>query len=73
MTTIQIAPVSYDYAGAAAATGYSYDVIARAVKAGDLVARYVTVAGRTLAKAVIEADELRRWVAAGKTERAKDA
>ena len=66
----QIAPVSYDYAGASAATGYSEDVIRRAVKAGDLAVRYVVVNGRQLSKPVIEADELRRWVAAGKTERA---
>jgi hypothetical protein len=70
MTGIQISPVSYDYAGASAATGYSVDVIQRAVKAGDIAARYVVVNGQTLSKPVIEADELRRWVAAGKPERA---
>jgi hypothetical protein len=67
--SIQIAPVSYDYAGASAATGYSVDVIGKAVKAGDLAVRYVVVDGRQLSKPVIEVDELRRWVAAGKTER----
>ena len=69
MSVIQIAPVSYDYAGAAAATGLSEDVLRRAVKAGDLTPRYVSVAGQQLTKPVIEADELRRWVAAGKSER----
>jgi hypothetical protein len=65
----QIAPVSYDYAGASAATGFSPDIIQRAVKAGDIEAHYPVVSGRQLAKPVILADELRRWVAAGKTER----
>lgn len=63
-------PVSFDYAGASAATGYSADVIQRAVKAGDLAVRYPIVNGRQLSKPVIEVDELRRWVAAGKTEKA---
>lgn len=69
MSGVQIAPVSYDYAGAAAATGLSEDVLRRAVKAGDLTPRYVSVNGKQLSKPVIEADELRRFVAAGKTER----
>ena len=71
MTTIQIAPVSYDYAGAAAASGVSVDVLQKAVKAGDLAVRYPLISGRVIAKPLIEADELRRWVAAGKTERAE--
>ena len=45
------APAAYDCGGASAATGYSVDVTRNAVKAEDLVARYVTVAGRTLAQA----------------------
>lgn len=69
MSTVQIAPVSYDYAGASAATGYSTDVIQKAVRAGDLAVRYVVVEGRVVTKPVIERDELARWVAAGKTER----
>lgn len=68
MTTL-IRPVSYDYAGAAAATGFSEDVIRRAVNGGDLTVRYVTVAGRQVTKPVIEFDELQRWIAAGQTER----
>lgn len=68
---IQVTPVSYDFEGAAAATGLSVDVLQRARKAGDLAVRYPTVAGRTLAKPVIERDELARFVAAGKPERSE--
>ena len=64
-----IAPVSYSFAGAAAATGYSSDLIRRAVSAGDLVAHYPDVDGRQITKPVILADDLRAWVARGKTER----
>lgn len=71
MNVTLIAPVSYDYAGASAATGLSHDVIRQAVNAGELAVRYPVVNGRTLTKPVIEADELRRWVSAGKTERPK--
>ncbi len=69
MSEYVIEPVSYDYAGASAATGYSVDVIRRAVRAGDLVPRYAVVAGRQLTKPVIPRDELRAWIAAGATER----
>ena len=70
MSAVQITPVSYDYAGASAATGYSVDVIRRAVDAGDLEVRYVTVNGRVLTKPVIQREVLERWVAAGQMERA---
>lgn len=66
---VVIRPVSFDYTGAAAATGFSEDVIRRAVNAGDLTVRYPSIAGRALSKPVIEADELQRWIAAGATER----
>lgn len=69
MSDLRIQPVSFDLAGASTATGFSEDVIRRAMNAGDLTVRYVTVAGRTVAKPVIEFDELQRWVAAGATER----
>jgi len=62
--------VSYSFEDAGRATGYSKDIIARAVKAGDLTPRYPLVNGRQLTKPVIEHDELTRWVAAGRTERA---
>lgn len=68
MSTV-IQPVSYDYAGASLATGFSEDVIRRAVNAGDLTVRYVTVNKRQVAKPVIEFDELQRWISAGATER----
>lgn len=66
-----IRPVSFDYTGAAAATGFSEDVIRRAVNAGDLTVRYPKVAGRTLSKPVIAFDELHRWVESGATERSR--
>lgn len=69
MSTLPAAPVSYDTAGAAAAAGVSVDIIKRALRAGDLEARYPTVGGRTIAKPLIPVDELRRWVEAGVTER----
>lgn len=64
-----IAPVSYDIATAAPASGYSEDQIRRAVRAGDLPIHYPNVNGRQLAKGVILADDLRAWVERGKTER----
>lgn len=69
VTTAPLAPVAYDTAGAAAAAGVSVDVIKRALRAGDIEARYPKVDGRTIAKPLIPADELRRWVEAGSTER----
>lgn len=62
--------VSYSFTGAAKATGYSEDVIRRAVNAGNLTPRYPEVAGRQLTKPVLEHAELMRWVGEGKTERA---
>ncbi|CCH77754.1 hypothetical protein BN12_220032 [Nostocoides japonicum T1-X7] len=67
--TVLMQPISLDYNGASAATGYSADVIRRAVRAGDLIPRYVSVDGKTSTKPVIEYDELLRWVRAGATER----
>lgn len=71
MTIVQIEPVSFDYEGAAAATGLSSDVIQKAVRSGDLQVRYPKVDGRTIAKPVVMADELRRWISAGAIERKK--
>lgn len=71
MTALSILPVSYDYDGAAVATGYSRATIQQAVRAGDLTVRYPTIGGRTLTKPVIEYDELQRWVQAGAMERAR--
>lgn len=67
MTVIK--PVSYDWAGAAAATGLSVDLIRRAYRAGDLTVRYPRIAGAQVRKPVIEYAELERWISAGDTER----
>lgn len=56
--------VSYSLREAAEATGVSVDTIKRAIRAGNLVPRYVT------SKGVIFADELRAWVENSPTERA---
>ena len=61
--------VSYSLEGAAAAAGVSKDVIQRAVRADDIAAHYPQVDGRAIAKPLIPADELRRWVESGPTER----
>lgn len=61
--------ISYNYQQAANATGYSEDIIRRAVRRGDLVMRYPKVDGRHLSKGVIPRDELVAWVQAGATER----
>lgn len=70
MTAPTITPVSYSTEGAALATGYSVDVIRRAIRAGDLAVHYPHVDGRTLTKGSILRDELKRWVRDGDTERA---
>lgn len=44
MATLQIQAVSYSYETAAAATGFSIDVIKRAVKAGDLAVKFANPA-----------------------------
>lgn len=69
MTGPVVKPVSFDIPGAALATGYSDDVIRRAIKAGDITARYPRVNGKQLSKPVIQHDELARWIAAGDTAR----
>lgn len=70
MTAPTIKPVSYSYDTAAAATGYSVDVIRRAVRAGDLEMVYPRVDGRTLSKGTIPAQSLDRWVETGRLDRA---
>lgn len=64
-----IEPISFDWRGASAATGLSADMIMRAVRAGDLVAHYPVIDGRTVAKPLILANDLRAWIASGPTER----
>lgn len=68
MAAVEIAALSFDYDGAAAATGLSTDVLRRAVRAGDLTVVYPLVDGRPIAKPVITADEIRRWLDASATE-----
>lgn len=69
MTAPQIAPISFDAFGAAAASGLSVDVIRRAARSGDLPTHFPEVDGRQVAKPLILADDLRAWVERGKTER----
>lgn len=64
-----IEAVSFDIPGAGRATGVSSDVIRRAVNAGDLTVHYPEIDGQQVAKPLILADDLRAWVASGKTER----
>jgi len=61
--TSTIVPVSYDVAGAAAATGMSVDVIRRAIRTGALPAHYPT------SKPLILATDLHAWVESAPTER----
>lgn len=66
-----IAAVSYSIDTAAAATGASRDVVQRAMRSGDLVVHYPDIDGKQVGKPLILAEDLRAWVAAGKTERVK--
>ena len=56
-------PISYNIADAADATGYSTDVIRRAIKAGELVAHFPT------SKGVITAEDLHAWINQAPTAR----
>lgn len=58
--------ISYSVPEAAEATGYSKDVVQRAMRAGDLVPRYVN------SKPVILADDLHAWIANAPTESPKE-
>lgn len=62
--------VSYNLDGAAAATGISVDVIRRATRSGDLPVHYPRVDGKPIARPLIRAADLDRWVNDGPTERA---
>lgn len=66
MTAITLTAVSYDLAGAVAATGISEDSIRAAIQSGDLVANYV---GAKASKPVIRAVELDAWIASLPTTR----
>lgn len=56
--------LAYSIKEAAEACGVSVDTIRRAITANDLIARYPT------SRPVVDADELRAWLASKPTERA---
>ena len=64
MTTLALAAVSYNRAGAVAASGIGETTIKTAIANGDLIAHYVGV------KTVILASDLAEWIASLPTERA---
>lgn len=55
-------PLAYSKADAAAACGVSIDIISRAIRAGDLATVSPTVKGEPIAKPLILAAELERWI-----------
>lgn len=63
MTSLALAAVSYNMAGAIAATGIGETTIKAAIKRNELVAHYVGT------KLVIRAVDLDDWVASLPTER----
>jgi ABC-type proline/glycine betaine transport system permease subunit len=63
VTSLALAAVSYNMAGAIAATGIGETTIAAAIKNSDLIAHYVGV------KVVIRAVDLDEWVQSLPTER----
>ena len=54
--------IAYTVKEAAEATGLSPDTVKRAINAGDLKALTPRVSGRQIARQVIHADELNRWL-----------
>jgi len=64
VTALALAAVSYNMAGAVAASGVGETSIKRAIADGDLIAHYVGV------KTVIRAADLDEWIASLPTERA---
>ncbi|MBU4213916.1 MAG: hypothetical protein KJ792_04590 [Actinobacteria bacterium] len=66
MTSITLTAISYDLAGAVAATGISEDSIRAAIQSGDLVANYV---GAKATKPILRAIELDAWIASLPTDR----
>ena len=65
MTTAAPTKLAYTRREAAAACGVSFDVIDKAIKAGDLRAVRPTIGGRKLATILIRHTELERWLAEG--------
>lgn len=64
MSTLALAAVSYNLAGAVAASGVGETNIKKAIANNDLIAHYVGV------KAIILASDLAEWIASLPTERA---
>lgn len=64
MTALALAAVSYNMAGAVAASGVGETTLKRAIADGDLIAHYVGV------KTVIRAADLDEWIQSLPTERA---
>lgn len=64
MNGLALAAVSYNMAGAVAATGVGETTLTAAIRDGDLIAHYV---GR---KIVIRAADLDEWIGSLPTERA---
>lgn len=64
MSTLALAAVSYNMAGAITATGVGETTIKSALKSGDLIGHYVGV------KLVILATDLADWIESLPTERA---
>lgn len=54
--------IAYSVKEAAEAIGLSEDTIKRAIRAGDLEAHTPRVEGRQIARQVIRAEELDRWI-----------
>lgn len=56
-----IPPITVNYAAAASITGYSIDMIKKAINAGDLPVVAGSVNGRPIDKPVIPYEALRAW------------
>lgn len=54
--------LAYSAREAAEATGIGIDTIKRAVRSGDLPAKFPRIDGREVAKYVILADDLEAWI-----------
>lgn len=64
----RLAGISYDYETAGTVTGFSKDIIEKAVKAGELDRHYVTIDGKPVRRPVVMHDDLHAWVKRGAPE-----
>jgi hypothetical protein len=60
------APLAYTVKTAAEATGYSIDVLKRAIRSGDLKATRPKIDGREVARDSIAAADLEVWLTGGR-------